>query len=233
MRLKALLWLLSGLALWAQPDPDDARTQYPQYKHPVLKVFPLALVDPFQYTLHVGLEFPMQKSSSLQLEGGWVFGSLDDRQTFNTQQEEYYQQGFKARLQWREYFSEGSPKKPTYTQTGGYFAVQGGFQYYRQMLGRIDTSLFSPNPSPPPDIEYERVISALSLSFLLGYQGQIGQRFVIDFFTGIGARYSQHRWEPLRPSARPLDLTPVGDLIVRPGGRPIVHMGFSMGWILR
>lgn len=232
MKPKCLLWLLSGFALWAQ-DPSEAPSRFPQYTHPVLKVFPLSLVDPFQYTLHIGLEFPMHSTSSLQLEGGWVFGSLDNPDAYNTLQEDYAQQGFKARLQWREYFSERPPKKPTYTRTGGYFAVQGGFQYYRQQLGRIDTSFFSPSPSPPPDIKYERVISAFSVSFLLGYQGQVGRRFVIDFYTGLGARYSQHRWEPLKPSARPLDLTPIGDLIVRPGGRPIVHMGFSMGWILR
>ncbi len=232
MKPKRLLWLLSGLALWAQ-DPSEAPSRFPRYTYPVLKVFPLSLVDPLQYTLHVGLEFPMHSTSSLQLEGGWVFGSLDNPDAYNTLQEGYAQQGFKARLQWREYFSESPPKKPTYTRTGGYFAVQGGFQYYRQQLGRIDTSFLSPSPSPPPDVEYERVISAFSVSFLLGYQGQVGGRFVIDFYTGLGARYSQHRWEPLKPSARPLDLTPVGDLIVRPGGRPIVHMGFSMGWILR
>lgn len=175
----------------------------------------------------------MARMSSLQLEGGWVFGSIDNADAFNTTQEGYSQQGFKVRVQWREYFSDSPRKKPTYTRRGGYVSVQGGFQYYRQGLGRIDTSYLAPGPRPAPDIEYERTISALSLSFLVGYQGQIGGRLVIDFFTGLGLRYAQHTWEPLKPPTRGLDLTPVGDLIVRPGGRPIVHMGFSLGWILR
>jgi hypothetical protein len=110
----------------------------------------------------------------------------------------------------------------------------GGFQYYHQNLGYIDTSYVYPPPSPPPlPVPYERTVQAFSLGFLIGYQAQLGGRFAIDFYTGLGVRYSQHRWQPLAPPYRNYTFTPVGDLILRRGGRPVPYMGFSFGWILR
>lgn len=160
----------------------------------------------------MGLEFPMQQRSSLQVEGGWGFAGPWDAN--------YYQQGFKARLQWRAYFSESSSQKPTYTHTGGYLAGQGGFQYYYQDFSRGNASLS----------EYQRTILAFSLSFLIGYQTRLGERFVMDLFAGIGTRYGR------RSGNEPPGWIFIGvgeGPLVGPGLWPVVHLGCSIGWILR
>ncbi|MCX7607248.1 MAG: hypothetical protein N2170_08320 [Bacteroidia bacterium] len=228
-------WWIGFLSLlYAQVREPDPRV--PVYRNPVLKFQPLAMIDPFQYTLHLGLELPTSASSSFQLEGGWVFGHFGETEPFGTTEEDFSQTGFKARLQWREYFlSEKPPTKPTYTLVGGYVAFQGGFQYYLQNLGQIDTSGIYPPPSNPMPLgPYERAIQAFSFSCLLGYQAQLGTRFICDLFTGIGVRYTQHNWKPIAPPHQyAADLTPVGDFILRRGGRPIPHIGLSLGWIFR
>lgn len=228
VRTLPLLWGVTS-ALWAQIDEDRPISA----RHPVLKLYPLAMIDIFQYTLHAAVEFPTSQHSSLQVEGGWVFGDLGSEANWGTTEEDFSQRGFKARLLWREYFSEKPPKKPTYTHTGGYLAFLGGFQYYAQNLGYIDTTSVWPPPQPAPQIPYERTIHALSVGFWVGYQAQIGSRLVIDVYGGMGVRYAQHLWKPAKPPYRDLRFTPVGDLIVRPGGRPVPYMGFSLGWILR
>jgi hypothetical protein len=103
----------------------------------------------------------------------------------------------------------------------------GSYQYYRQVF-EVDTSggsWYIP--------EYHRTIQAFEAAFLLGYQVQLGRRLSIDFWGGVGARYSIHRWSPTKFVSSSLDITPVGDLILRPGGRPVPRLGIAIGWILR
>jgi hypothetical protein len=196
---------------------------------PAIKFLPFALVDPFQNTLHVGVEFPVGLENSIQVEGGWVFGSLDDPSSYG-----FSQQGLKLRLSWREYFGSRKVRnRPSSILEGGYFALMGSYQYYRQTF-EVDTSggsWYIP--------EYHRTIQAFEVAFLLGYQVQLGRRLSIDFWGGVGARYSIHRWSPIQFSqAAPgyvfiSRITPVGDLILRPGGRAVPRLGIAIGWILR
>jgi hypothetical protein len=83
----------------------------------------------------------------------------------------------------------------------------GSYQYYRQIF-EVDTS---GRPWYLP--EYHRTIQAFEAAFLLGYQVQLGRRLSIDFWGGVGARYSIHRWSPTKcPHPGPfLDRTGVGD----------------------
>jgi hypothetical protein len=198
---------------------------------PVIKFLPFALVDPFQNTLHVGVEFPVGLENSIQAEGGWVFGSLDDPSSY-----EFSQQGLKLRLSWREYFGSRKVRnRPSSILEGVYVALMGSYQYYRQIF-EVDTSgrsWYIP--------EYHRTIQAFEAAFLLGYQAQLGRRLSIDFWGGLGARYSIHRWSPTKPPASAsLSFylnsggdTAVGDLILLPGGRPVPRLGIAIGWILR
>ncbi|MCS7189839.1 MAG: DUF3575 domain-containing protein [Bacteroidia bacterium] len=214
---------LSLALVWAQVEED--RPEERQLRQPVLKFFPLALMDPFQYTLQLGLEVPASSSSSFQVEAGWVFGHLG----FEDASRDLSQQGFKARLQWREYLDSSPPKNIRYTLTGPYLGLQGGFQFYQQNLD-IDTAYVAP-PTIPSSVPYERTIQAFSLSLLVGYQLQVGTHLVIDIFGGVGARYSQHRWRPQKPPISYYPGRAIGDIILRPGGRPIPHIGLSVGWI--
>lgn len=192
---------------------------------PVLKLMPLAMVDPFQYTLHGGVELPIGLTNTIQVEGGWVFGYLG--QAVET---DFTQQGFKLRLSWREYFA---PKTLRGNRSriiqGGYLALMGSYQHYNQTI-EIDTSggygYFR---------EYQRSIQGLEGAFLLGYHTQIGQRLSIDVWGGLGLRYATHRWSPGKPAFSGLipRITPIGDLILLPGGRPVPRMGMAIGWILR
>ncbi len=191
----------------------------------VLKIMPLALIDPFQYTLHGGIEIPVGLSNTVQAEGGWVFGHLGE-----TSSSDLVQRGFKVRLSWREYFARKTPKQdPSYIIQGGYLALMGGYQSYNQTL-QIDTSggygYFR---------EYQRIVQGVEVAFLLGYHTQLGQRLSVDFWGGMGARYTTHRWSPARPPSLGLypGLAPIGDFILRPGGRPVPRMGIAIGWILR
>ncbi len=190
---------------------------------PVLKWMPLALVDPFQYTLHGGVEFPIGLTNTIQAEGGWVFGYLDQ-----ATETDFTQQGFKLRLSWREYFSP-KPVKGDRSRIiqGGYLALMGSYQHYNQTI-EVDTSggygYFR---------EYHRSIQGLEGAFLLGYHTQIGQRLSIDVWGGLGVRYAIHRWSPTKLASADFRITPIGDLILLPGGRPVPRMGMAIGWILR
>jgi len=194
-------------------------------RRPVLKFMPLAIMDPFQSTLHAGVEFPIGLENTIQAEGGWVFGSWGADPT-----DDFEQQGFKLRLSWREWFEPKARKTGSLIAEGGYLSLTGGYQHYRQSL-QVDTSggygYFR---------EYERTIQAFEVAVLLGYQTQVGRRLSIDFWGGLGARYTTHRWSPTKPQYGLLAfgrVTPVGDLILRPGGRPVPRLGISVGWILR
>jgi hypothetical protein len=199
---------------------------------PVIKFLPFALVVPFQNTLHVGIEFPMGLENSIQVEGGWVFGSLDKLSSY-----EFSQQGLKLRLSWREYFGSRKVRnRPSSILEGGYFALMGSYQHYFQTFERVDTSGgYGYFP------EYDRTIQAFEVAFLLGYQVQLGRWLSIDFWGGLGARYSIHRWSPTKPPASAsLSFylnsggdTAVGDLILLPGARPVPRLGIAIGWILR
>lgn len=193
---------------------------------PVIKFMPLAMIDPFQYTLHGGVEFPVGLTNTLQAEGGWVFGYLG--QAVET---DFTQQGFKLRLSWREYFTPKTMKgSPSRILQGGYLALMGSYQHYSQTI-EIDTSggygYFR---------EYRRSIQGVEGAFLLGYQTQVGQRLSIDLWGGLGLCYATHRWSPAKPGFSgliPPRITPVGDFILLPGGRPVPRMGMAIGWILR
>ncbi|MCS7296616.1 MAG: hypothetical protein RMK19_03880 [Bacteroidia bacterium] len=220
-------WIRIGFA-------QDLDPRMPKYRHPVIKIFPLSFIDPFQYTLHMGVEVPTSPHNSVQIEGGWVFGYLGDNQPFGTSEEEYRQRGLRARAQWREYFlSNRSSNRTLYTHTGGYIALLIGYQYYHQNLGYLDTSQVYPPQPTPTGIAYERHIQGFSGGFLFGYQNQIGSsRIVFDAYTGIGVRYTIHEWQPLNPPYL-YRYTPIGEVILRRGGRPILYMGFSVGWVVR
>ncbi|MCX8113339.1 MAG: hypothetical protein N3E49_09170 [Bacteroidia bacterium] len=230
-----LLRLLGTTGLLVIGTAQEVDDRIIQLRRPVIKFFPLPMIDPFQYTLHLGLEVPTSRQNSIQVEGGWVFGHLGDDIGVGTRAEEFQQTGFKARFQWREYFvSDKPPERPTYTLTGGYIGLLGGYQYYHQNLGYIDTSGIYPPSSNPLAVGtlYERSIQAFVGGFLLGYQAQLGSRIAFDLYTGLAIRYTIHKWNPLAPP-NSYRFTPVGDFILRRGGRPIFLMGFSVGWILR
>ncbi len=210
--------LLLPVVLFAQEEPVPMR-------RPVLKFMPFPMMDPFQSTLHAGVEFPVGLENTIQAEAGWVFGSWGEDPT-----DDFVQQGFKLRLSWREYFEPKTRKTGSFIVEGGYLALMGGYQYYHQSL-RVDTSGGYGYLQ-----EYERTIQALEVAFLLGYHTQIGRRLSVDFWGGLGARYTMHKWSPNKPlyGAFPFrSITPVGDLILRPGGRPVPRLGISVGWILR
>lgn len=224
--------LLGIIALGSAQEVDK---RFPEYRRPVIKFFPLPMVDPFQYTLHLGLEIPTGLQNSLQVEGGWVFGHLGEDLGTGTRADEFHQTGFKARLQWREYFLSPKPAdRAIYTFTGGYMALIAGYQQYDQDLGYIDTtgSIFPPSNPVVTGVAYQRRIQAFMGGFLIGAQSQVGTRLVFDAYAGLAVRYTIHRWDPWAPPYT-YRFTPVGDFIMRRGGRPIPLMGFSMGWILR
>jgi hypothetical protein len=182
------------------------------------------MVDPFQYTLQGGLELPISSSSTTQVEAGWVFGHLGEM----GEDELFSQTGLKLRLSWREYFDRRTPsKRPSYVMEGAYFAIMGGYQRYNQTI-RVDTSGGWGGYQ-----DYERVVQAFELTFLLGYQTQIGRRLVLDVWGGLGLRHSRHSWAPMRPPLSYWSFLPVGDIIMRPGGRPVPRIGIAMGWILK
>lgn len=226
-RVPLFILLIAGYA-------QEVDRRVPEYRRPVLKFFPLAMVDPFQYTLHLGLEIPTSRQNSLQVEGGWVFGHLGEELGTGASVDEYSQTGFKARVQWREYFlSSKPPERPVYTLTGGYIALIAGYQLYNQNIGYIDTTGWYSPPQPVVSgVPYERRIQAFMGGFLVGLQSQLGSRIIFDIYAGLGVRYSTHQWSPMAPPYM-YNFTPVGDFIMRRGGRPIPLMGFSMGWILR
>ncbi len=187
----------------------------------VIKCMPLAMLDPFQYTLHGGLEVPFSSTESIQLEGGWVFGYLGQ-----LSEGDFKQTGAKVRCQYRSYFSPRAPKnRPSYTLEGGYLALMGGYQRYAQEVEYQDTLGLSRLST--------RYIQAYEGTLLLGYQGQLGSRLTFDVWGGLGARYVVHNWEPQRPVTNFLSMLAIGDLLLLPGGRPIPRMGFALGWILK
>gem|GEM_PF-1492544 len=220
-----------GLLL-AQEEGEERNLFWIADPRPALKIQPLALIDPFQYTLQGGLEFPFARNS-LQIEGGWVFGHLgEETRPFSSDEGEPRQTGFKVRVQWREYLGRSKPPRTsTGVHTGGYVALMASVQGYTQDFGQVDTALFSPTPAPP--LTFQRRILGMGGGLLLGYQDQIGSRLVLDIWGGIGVRYTQHSWEPFRPPAQNRTALGVGDFILRPGGRPILYLGLALGWILR
>ncbi len=219
-----------GLLMWAQENGEERSLFWTEAPYPALKIQPLALADPFQYTLQGGLEFPFARNS-LQIEGGWVFGHAGEGGRPFSSEEGLRQNGFKVRVQWREYLGRTKPpSSSTRVHTGGYVALMATVQGYTQDFGEVDTSLFSPAPAPP--ISFQRRILGLGGGLLVGYQGQIGTHLVMDVWGGMGVRYNQHSWEPFRPSAQSRSLLGVGDFILRPGGRPIPYLGLALGWIL-
>jgi hypothetical protein len=127
--------------------------------------------------------------------------------------------GFSQRdVKLREYFGGREvPNRPSSILEGGYFALMGSYQCYRQNF-EVDTSggsWYIP--------EYHRTIQAFETAFLLGYQAQLGRRLSIDFWGGLWARYTMHRWSSTKPQYGLLAfgrITPVGDLILRPVGSP-------------
>ncbi|MCS6895680.1 MAG: DUF3575 domain-containing protein [Bacteroidia bacterium] len=212
---------------------QEVDTRVPQLRRPVIKFFPLAAVDPFQYTLHLGLETPINRESSVQVEGGWVYGHLGEDLGTNTGDNDFTQSGFKVRVALRNYFSSNrASDRPLYTLTGGYISLVAGYQHYNQNFGYIDTTgMYNPSPIVV-GVPYERRIQAFMGGFMLGYQQQMGSRLTFDIYTGFGIRYSTHDWRPLAPPYQ-YRLAAVGDFVLRRGSRPIPFMGFSLGWILR
>lgn len=229
------LWLRLILALicWDLLEAQEVDSRVPQLPRPIVKFFPLAAIDPFQYTLHLGMEVPISSEGSIQIEGGWVYGHWGQDLRANTGNNDFSQSGYKVRLALRNYLSPIKPsERPIYTFTGGYVSLVAGYQYYNQNFGYIDTSgSYHPTPTAP-GIPYERQIQAFMGGFMLGYQTQMGSRLTFDIYTGLGIRYSTHDWNPIAPPPT-YRLAVVGDFILRRGGRPIPFMGFSLGWILR
>ncbi|MCS6790060.1 MAG: hypothetical protein NZ580_03680 [Bacteroidia bacterium] len=224
--MRKLFALIAGVGtyLWAQ----EVDSRVPIYRMSVFKLYPLALMDPFQLAVQGAMELPVSRKNSTQIEAGWVFGYLAEVLPY----QDNTQRGFKARLEWREYLTEASPDKPQYTLTGIYASAQLGYQYYYQNMGGIDTSFYSPG-TPTRTKTYERTIQALSINGLLGFQGAIGRRIAVDLFWGMGIRYTLHQWGPLVPPDPDLvEKMPVGDLILRKGVRPIPRFGIAFGWIL-
>lgn len=194
---------------------------YAQGSKPVLKYMPLAMLDPFQYTLHGGLEVPFSANESIQIEGGWVFGYLGQ-----SAESDFRQRGFKVRSQYRTYFSLRAPKDhPAYALQGGYVALMGSYQRYTQEFEYQDTVGFYRLST--------RYIQAYEISFLVGYQTQLGNRLTFDVWGGLGGRYAVHSWEPKRPVTGFPSIRVLGDLFLLPGGRPVPRMGLALGWILR
>lgn len=217
MGSKRRLFFLVGFIALAVAQPSEAPAA------PVIKFFPLSLADPFQMALHVGAEFPIASPSSLQAEAAWVFGQLEE-------ESEKIQNllGWKVRGQWRLYFAP--PATPRQTRTGGYISLQPGYQYYRYNLYRNE-----PDSTLTQFIRltYTRRIQALSMSFLLGYQAQLGDKLALDVFGGLGVRTSSHRWHPTDPGYGGIfGDNPIGDVILRPGLRPIFRLGVSVGILL-
>ncbi len=177
-----IVFLLTLSLLLAQEESLPVR-------RPVLKFMPLATMDPFQSTLHAGVEFPIGLENTIQVEGGWVFGSWDADPT-----DDLEQQGFKLRLSWREWFEPKARKTGSLIAEGGYLSLTGGYQHYRQSL-QVDTSggygYFR---------EYERTIQAFEVAVLLGYQTQVGRRLSIDFWGGWGHATPCTDGHPLSPS---------------------------------
>ncbi len=228
-------WLRSLTAvvslLLAQEEGEEQNLFWVAHPRPALKIHPLALIDPFQYTLQGGLEFPFARNS-LQIEGGWVFGRLGEESRPFSSEKEPRQTGFKVRVQWREYLGRSRPlRTSTSVHTGGYVALMASVQGYTQDFDQVDTALFSPTPAPP--LTFQRRVLGMGGGLLLGYQNQIGSRLVLDIWSGIGVRYTQHSWEPFRPPAQSRPTLGVGDFLLRPGGRPIPYLGLALGWILR
>lgn len=222
---------IAGLLGLAQENSKEPSLFWTEEPYPVLKIEPLALIDPFQYTLQGGIEFPFARHS-LQVEGGWVFGYLGQEMRPLASEEEPRQSGFKVRVQWREYLGRAKPpRSSTKVHTGGYVALRASLQGYLQDFGQVDTALFSPAPAPP--LLFQRRVLGWGVGVLVGYQDQLGSRLVLDLWSGIGVRYNQHSWEPFRPPAQNRTDLPVGDFILRPGGRPIPYLGMALGWIPR
>ncbi len=200
-----------------------AAAQSSEAGRPVLKFFPLSLADPFQMALHVGAEVPIASPSSLQGEAALVFGQLEEEA-----QKAENLLGWKVRGQWRLYFA--SPASGTHrTSTGGYIALQPGYQYYQYNVSRevADSTLTN-----YIRLTYTRRIQAFSMSFLLGYQAQVGQHLAIDVYGGVGIRSTRHYWKPGDPGYGGIfGDNPIGDIILRPGLRPIPRFGVAVGWI--
>lgn len=172
---------------------------------------PLALIDPFQYTLHGGVEVPIRPTLSVQPEAGWVFGHLGrgGKQDFS---------GYKLRLSIRRFYAL---RKENPLQ-GGYIAAVGFYNSYTSKT-EIDTSFYGGNSK----ISIERQIESLGGVFAFGYQVSLNPLLFFDFYGGLGVRRNRHRYIPF--SYPQVSLSPVGDIIFQQGTYPFLFLSLSVG----
>ncbi|MGQ9864438.1 MAG: hypothetical protein ACUVRD_08190 [Bacteroidia bacterium] len=177
----------------------------------IFKWMPLALIDPFQYTLHGGLEIPIRTTLSVQPEAGWVIGYLGGGGS-----EDFG--GYKLRLSIRRFYSlrKNNPLE------GAYVALVGTFHNYTSKT-EADTSYYGGYPRIP----VERRIESVGGVFAFGYQVSLNALLFFDFYGGLGVRRSRHRYSPfLYPYA---SFSPIGDILFRSGTYPFLFLSLSLG----
>ncbi len=218
MQRKSLLLVLSALLFFKY-----AQAQHDKF---IFKLAPLSLIDPFTPCIQLGLEFKPTSRLGLQMEYGYSFEPLArlvyKKNTWSERQEKYY----KLRAEVRYYFIANYTLQPyialesfwiphTYRKHNNWF-VRGN-QEYQYDYADIRKNVWGGCAK-------------------VGMQRLLSRRWILDVYTGLGARRVAIRYTPYNehlPAFRLWEeaFTP-GDRYEGVVGRLHLSLGFRIGYVL-
>jgi hypothetical protein len=174
----AALW--AGLAVAQNPDSAAVRPLVPT-RHWVVKFAPLFLLDP-EPTVQFGVERVLNARTSVQVEAG--YGAFVFNQMYQTSRVRGPFATWRARAEVRHFFERATSRNYRPAPYGSYFA---GEIFYKQVVMplQVDVERLAYIETEAYDAHRQ----VMGFHFKVGAQERLGNRWVIDGYSGPGFRY--------------------------------------------
>jgi hypothetical protein len=219
--------LITPLLLKAQEvKTEKAASEIPKW---IFKSSPLALIDPFGYTLAIYAEQPLANQHALEYEAGYI---INGGEGFQKQSN-----GYRLRASYRYYLTPVDFKKGV----NFYMSLSG---QYKRLTDKREDFLWRDNRSFQQKLPYTMAYNVLSSTFNIGvsFSSSKNQRIVYDFSMGLGVKKAFIRYNGLPIDASLPDIPWTYDLSLNGSSQPNPNelistsasavLAFKIGYIL-
>ena len=156
---------------------QEAKTEKTASEIPkwIFKSSPLALIDPFGYTLAIYAEQPLANQHALEYEAGYI---INGGEGFQKQSN-----GYRLRASYRYYLTPVDFNKGV----NFYMSLSG---QYKRLIDKREDFVWRDNQSYQQKLPYTTVINVISSTFNIGvsFSSSKNQRIVYDFSMGLGVK---------------------------------------------
>ncbi len=219
--------LITPLLLKAQEvKTEKAASEIPKW---IFKSSPLALIDPFGYTLAIYAEQPLANQHALEYEAGYI---INGGEGFQKQSN-----GYRLRASYRYYLTPVDFKKGV----NFYMSLSG---QYKRLTDKREDFLWRDNRSFQQKLPYTMAYNVLSSTFNIGvsFSSSKNQRIVYDFSMGLGVKKAFIRYNGLPIDTSLPDIPWTYDLSLNGSSQPNPNelistsasavLAFKIGYIL-